>query len=98
MQKMAENAGEPVLSMERFSTPSPWIGSPELDHSVGFLPLTMFGIRTPGLIPIVQGPLPEMEVTICGSSCVAGICLRPFPWPEPPVPFELSVPQIGEPE
>src|SRR5438270_12871002 len=54
----------------------------------------MFGILIPGEIPIVQGPDPETEVTIWGSSCVEGRQFRPLP--EPP-PLQLLVWQTNTP-
>src|SRR5438552_18020229 len=65
-----------VLSTVKLSMPSPWTGRPVSHHACGGLPELMFGMRMPGEMPTVHGPLPEIEVTLTGST-----------WPRPGRPF-----------
>src|SRR2546427_2646225 len=65
-----------VLSTVKLSMPSPWTGRPVSHHACGDLPELMFGMRMPGEMPTVHGPLPEIEVTLTGST-----------WPRPGRPF-----------
>src|SRR5437867_11979916 len=75
-----------VWSIDRSSIPSFWIGKPLPHHAWGDLPEEMFGIRMPGEMPTVQGPEPEIEVTITGCCCP--LPARPLSDP----PSELQTP------